>query len=496
MYKNKKGYILLLCFILVMSCSTKTVQKRDIAYVDGKESLEENPARGKASRGPWVIFQPEGLPAWHGQSGFHSSLWELSRFSGGRFQNGKRPNPERVGTADISLTDAMKADVRRFLDETRALGGTLIIRIAYTGTEEKGCEPSNFNLILEHIRDLSLIMADYNDIIIGLEAGIVGPWGEMHSSDYEKPEYIRPILQTYLDNLPESISVLVRAPRYICMMANQDILRTLSVLPFTDKNMRQLGMFNDGYLGTKEDYGTWGTEITRERACRMLNTFHTHPYGGEIAHVDRQWLDEHFEIFNPEGWNLIQEFYMTHLSYLRNINENGHTIADFLNNELVFDIPTYHFPEMPDLSEYQGESIGLFMLHHMGYRFVIRNLLAPNILCSGKEVTMELSFENTGFGMLTLPSQAELIFHNDGEKLIVPVKLPLDLKGGESRQLSLHFRVPEGLGNDTCHIYLRTWVPLKKDIRPIPSTRLIRFANKGMWDNTMQANSLGTFQVR
>lgn len=488
--------IFLLCAMLTMACTSKMIQKEDIAYVDGKKTLEENPARGEAIRGPWIIFQPEGLPSWHGQSGFHSSLWELSRFSGGREQDGKRPNPDRVGTADIPITDAMKADVRRFLDETRALGGTLIVRIAYTWTEEKGCEPNNFNIILEHIHDLSKIMADYDDVIVGIEAGIVGPWGEMHSSDYEKPEYIRPILHTYLENLPEQISILVRAPRYFCTMAEQDVSGILSMLPFKNKSLKRIGMFNDGYLGTKEDYGTWVADFSRECACQMLNTFHTHPYGGEIAHVERQWLEEHFEIFHPTEWNIVQEFYQTHLSYLRNINVKGHTIADFLNKELIFDTLTYRFPEMPDLSEYQGESIGMLMLHHMGYRFVVRKLLAPEKLNSGQDVQMELDLENTGFGMLTLPTLAELIFLNNEKQQKLPVILPLDLKGGERRLSTLQFHVPELFRKDSCHVYLRIWAPMREDIRPIPSTRFIRFANKDMWDDTIQANSLGIFHVK
>lgn len=56
--------------------------KPEISFEDGLETITENPARGLAGGG-WVTFKPEGLPKWHGQGGFHSSLWELSRFSGG-----------------------------------------------------------------------------------------------------------------------------------------------------------------------------------------------------------------------------------------------------------------------------------------------------------------------------------------------------------------------------------------------------------------------------
>ena len=85
--------------------------KPDISYVDGTNTFT-GPARGCAAGG-WTVFKPEGLPKWKGVKAYNSSLWELSRFSGGRVQ-GKSDVPTNfVGGADIPLTDAMKTDVRR-----------------------------------------------------------------------------------------------------------------------------------------------------------------------------------------------------------------------------------------------------------------------------------------------------------------------------------------------------------------------------------------------
>ena len=58
--------------------------KPDVSYADGVETFA-GPARGYAAGG-WTMFRPEGLPNWHVGPGLHSSLCELSRFSGGREQ--------------------------------------------------------------------------------------------------------------------------------------------------------------------------------------------------------------------------------------------------------------------------------------------------------------------------------------------------------------------------------------------------------------------------
>ena len=96
----------------------------DIKYVDGTDTFD-GPARGYAPGG-WKVFEPRGLPKWRGAKSYNSSLWELSRFSGGRVQGKHAVPTNRVGGADIPLTDAMKSDVRRYLEETRQNGGIFL----------------------------------------------------------------------------------------------------------------------------------------------------------------------------------------------------------------------------------------------------------------------------------------------------------------------------------------------------------------------------------
>lgn len=144
--------------------------KPAISYLDGVESFA-NPARGNAGGG-WQTFQIEGRPNLKGVGSYASSLWELSRFSGGREQNGRRPPDARVGGEDIPISESMKADVRRFLAETREKGGSLIVRLGYTWSEHSGCEPADFDILLGHVRDLSKIMADYDDVVVAVEAGM------------------------------------------------------------------------------------------------------------------------------------------------------------------------------------------------------------------------------------------------------------------------------------------------------------------------------------
>lgn len=475
--------------------------KPDIQYVDGAETFA-GPARGYAAGG-WTTFKPEGLPNWRGGPGFHSSLWELSRFSGGREQGGKRPPPERVGGADIPLTDAMKADVRRYLEETRQKGGTLIVRIGYTWSDRAGCEPSDFDIVLGHVKELSQIMADYDDVVVGVEAGVAGPWAEMHSSDYCRPEYMNRILKTYCDNLSPDISILTRTAYYIAAFAGTKSDGLLEMLPFQDKDLKRFGMYNDGYLGTWWDYGTWAGEWTREKGCRLLKTFDDHPYGGELAYVSMDWLEKNREksgdLFDTNKWNIVKDWYSQHLNYLRNIGDRRHPLCAFIAKK-TFSSDVYRFEGMPDLHEYDGVDLHKFMYDHMGYRFVVRDARLPKRIEPGKRAMIGLKVENTGFGRLLLPSRAEALFVSGGETFAAAVdgsKCDISsIAGSEKRSLPILFTVPNDMKEGEYDVYLRFAAPLKDEAVGSVPRRPIRFANADMWNDELKANAFGKVEVR
>ena len=475
--------------------------KPDIQYVDGAETFA-GPARGYAAGG-WTTFKPEGLPNWRGGPGVHSSLWGLSRFSGGREQGGKRPPPERVGGADIPLTDAMKSDVRRYLEETRQKGGTLIVRLGYTWSDRAGCEPSDFDIVLGHVKELSQIMADYDDVVVGVEAGVAGPWAEMHSSDYCRPEYMNRILKTYCDNLSPDISILTRTAYYIAAFAGTKSDGLLEMLPFQDKDLKRFGMYNDGYLGTWWDYGTWAGEWTREKGCRLLKALGDHPYGGELAYVSCEWLDNNRErcgnLFDTEKWNIVRDWYETHLSYLRNIGDRKHSLCAFIADK-TFDLAKFRFDGMPDLHEYDGLDLHKFMYDHMGYRFVVRDARFPKRIKPGKRAMIGLKVENTGFGRLLLPSRAEALFVSGGETFAAAVdgsKCDISsIAGSEKRSLPILFTVPNDMKEGEYDVYLRFAAPLKDEAVGAVPRRPIRFANADMWNDELKANAFGKVEVR
>jgi hypothetical protein len=406
-------------------------------YRDGCLTLAENPARG-AAPGGWHKLAKNGNAAGF-PHGFCSWLWEIGEFSGGNEYKGKAPPLDCIGGEDAPLTDDALAAVSNTLVNARSGGAVLIVRFGYTSGSETGAEPTDFNTILTHIRQLGSVLGAFPDVVLAVECGMIGPWGEMHSNNYREPEHIRAITDAWLGTLARETALLVRYPKWILEYADKDaddFMREVSAETYykIQPAQRRIGMFNDGYLGTEADYGTWRKGdrwLVREQGVAYLEARRNVPYGGELAHISEEEA-ESVGLFDTARYNIVREFYRTHLSYLRNIDTERHVLARRIGRlTLTHD---YDFDGMPDLSEWYGRDLRSFIRAHMGYRFVIRDVVDAK----GR---MEVTVENTGFGHLLLKSRAEV--SADGKAVQVPMDLRT-LRAGARRTFKIE--LPRGSG--------------------------------------------------
>ena len=442
----------------------------DARFRDGCSPLGENPARG-AAPGWWHVLEKHGN-APGDPKGFCSWLWNLKRFSAGNEYKGE-PVPDVVGGEDLPLTPDALASVSNTLVNARSNGAVMIVRFGYTSGSENGSEPRDFNMLIRHVGQVGPILAAFPDVVLAVECGMVGPWGEMHSSNYREPPHIRALTDAWLGTLSPKTPLLVRYPKWILDyegVGAQEFMREVADETYYRKRpaQRRIGIFNDGYLGTVQDYGTWRSGegwLTREQGVDYLEARRNVPYGGELAHISREEA-EAIPLFDASSYNLVREFYRTHLSYLRNIATSRHVIATYLG-ELTL-THAYDFAGMPDLSEWYGRSLRDFMLSHMGYRFVIRDIRA-------KRGEVEVDVENTGFGHLLLKSRGELIVDGRAQEIDMDLRT---LRPCARRTLTV--RLPS-VASRVVHLRLFADTPAKQPIL---------FANDALWDG-----SRGAFRI-
>ncbi|MBO4404272.1 MAG: DUF4832 domain-containing protein, partial [Treponema sp.] len=405
-----------------------------------------------------------------------------------------------------------------------------------------------------HIAQVCAYLAPYQDVIAAIECGFVGPWGEMHGTTYgdgfmSKEDFntyaqgtltgsynLDPVLKNvtineqtvlglekahsilvmrkYLEEMQKNnlnCPLLVRYPftlySYMKIFESENITNISEDIPsineaaFDESDLSwRLGMYNDGYLGSYSDYGTFkikkpgSTDLEKSRRTdevEFLEHFLRHTaYGGELLAHESTSKPAYWEMtdVSPQKYDACEEMSVVHLSYL-NIS---HSPAAFTALDTVQQM-------------YNGQTKFRYILSHMGYRYVIQNLSQNALTVCGSKLNISLKIKNEGF--------TEMPFHRvKGFKLyILPkgstpkgnetaVNVPGELKGDYSSAdvkeiehlISTNVSLSSYSTGDY-DVYLKV-CDISSDSR-IDGKYYVRFANEETWNAALNANKLGTVTI-
>ncbi len=383
---------------------------------------------------------------------------------------------------------------------------TCVIRFAYDkkyagvteGSGKTVFEPDDFSTILNHAGDICNVLKKHTRVITALECGMLGPWGEMHTTTFaessmSKADFIAKLkeispaltpnvsknettiekgnivllMEKFLSGLNGTeIPFLVRQPNFIynylkrCDNLTFDGAKVPSAYTPTTKT-RKLGIYNDGYLGSEGDKGTFRIDRTEEIA--FLETFTNHtPYGGE----------------------LIGKYSITgNATQLKNVHLSFLNIGwrDTVLKELDGISPAYC----------NGESIFKYILNYMGYRYVITESKFSKP--SASKLKIDFTLENKGFAELPYHRSKvlKLYFAKQNESPTYQNTICASASGtfkGGMTSFTTNVTLPASLENTNYDVYLK--------ICDSDEKYAIRLANTGCWNETIRANKLGTINPR
>ena len=490
---------------MLPACLFAAALRTTVLFVDGGETLA-NPGCGYAGGG-WTALVPgmstcgENLCS---SSANCTKLWSMHKFSKGYVYgdtyaaqtNNYAHISNYVGGVDMPLDESALLSVSNSFLACRRNGGTCIPRFAYTWSGWGGAEPDDFEMILTHIRQLGGVVSQFRDVVPAVECGIIGAYGEMHTSRYTAKEYANRIVAAWLDSLPNDMALLVRTPQVwmkFLQTTTSAFLRGGGMQSMDQVLRARMGFFNDGYLGTDWDYGTWGggggTESWSRDEGRLFLHDQAVPYGGEFATVTASYFRDNVDLLDPSRFNIVAEWYDTHLSYLRTIRSYNMTVVQNLTNTF-FSASRWAFDGMPDLSEYEGVDLRKFCEDHMGYRYVVRDVSLVSLVGGAR---LDVEIENTGFGQLLFDDRLEIVLSGEG-LFVVPLvgEAPslCTLRGGSSAVYSLDFNYPANLPSGEYDVLLRVRTPLADETPSSRPRRPVRFANEGGYDDGLGANFL------
>ncbi len=417
-----------------------------------------------------------------------------------------------------SNTTNMQAALKTTLQNLRNNNTTAVVRIAYDNhysgyTKDTWVKDSNGNdalkkrtvwepsidTVLQHQEAVGEIFAQFPDVIASVECGVFGPWGEMHSSQIMTDANLKSVISKWLEVLPESMTITVRQPEHYCKWSGISIGSIQENVTSPGTNEYRVGVFNDGYLGSYDDRGTFRNR-TKEVTWLENQAKHT-LYGGEIV----LWYEDpnHPTNVKNDAIYMEQESFKTHTSYL-NIGWNDEVIKNMKETTFKGSDPLY---------KNAGVSEFTYVQNHLGYRYVVRNVKLTKETTKYENFALEADIENVGFANLIMEKKAYLIIKGTDsttssyEKTYnlssVDTSLKESVENADPRKwdsasttvLKANVDIPDDFPSGSYQVYIK----LVSDTASHPEycALPIKFSNDDadIYDSNLMANYLGGFTI-
>ena len=402
--------------------------------------LHLKPSGGKPIGKPWAKL----LHLRAEISEFSSNAWLGIDTTGGK-------KDTTWGKSQDLTEDALNV-LQESLDSIRANRGFAVVRICYDPwyNGRSNVTPDH-EWVLKHVKQLAPVLSKNTDVIVALEMGMHGAYGEMHSDTNITYDRIAEATNLMLRSTPPELKILTRTGNYSAKVLGFDNWgvdfhidgeKFKEIAAAKGDTMYRVGMFNDGYLGTQYDYGTWGadcaTSICREEGVAWLEKYGVNtPYGGEALTTANG-----YQVINTPEF-LAYEGFRTHTSYL-NIQWNNNLIDSWKKSHFKGSDFEYDGTTDTSLTGFK------YINDHLGYRFVLREAWLSDTVGADGIFKAKVRIQNVGFGNLTWKAPVRLAVLTDLEGtglLECPMPTYYDLPDIDSR--NIHSRTISIAGGDT-----------------------------------------------
>ena len=343
------------------------------------------------------------------------------------------------------LTQEKLNELQQAFASVRQHGLKAIVRFAYgfSGRDYRS-DPKDMDRILGHIRQLGKVFQENRDVLYGVQAGFLGPWGEWHGSNWGDPPSLqarRSVLFGLLDAVPEPITVHVRRPMFIRdIFAGEPELTEATA--YGGSRLSRVGWHDDALLSLPTDMGTYadpGWDRERElRWCADHGRFT--PFGGETVPSSAR----------TSVAQVVRELELLHTTYLNSSYHRG-TLDGWRK------------------AAYRGGTCFEHIERRLGYRLVADRLRITKAANPGGTLRVELDLRNVGFASPHMPREVALVLsHGDRThrvalteadprrwapeagtvSLCAAVPIPVDARSGQWRLALLLTDPSPSLGRD------------------------------------------------
>lgn len=349
----------------------------------------------------------------------------------------------------IPITQAYLNNVQADFNTVRSAGAKIIVRFTYTSNNATVYQPTKAQ-ILAHIQQLVPVINANKDVIVCIQAGFIGQYGEWYytnSTEFGTGDYTaltptqwtnrKEIMDAMINSYPVEIPLQLR---YI--YAKQKM--------YGNTYVGRIGFYNDAFLAVDGDGGTFLADDNNPPSTADVNYWIANtvnnPVTGETNAVNSPRTDCSNTLIemNRYNWSLINKDY-----YPANI------------------------------TNWQTNGCYLEMQKKLGYRFELNSSDITNDV-------LRITLTNTGYANLFKERKAYLIFKNT----ITNVEFSFLLDSNVKNWTDVGYQIATGLQqyaipNGTYKLYMNIPDPLNNSV-----IYSIQMANIGTWIPTSGYNDL------
>lgn len=461
-----------------------------------RDALYLNPERGFYSTNTLRLYQDDSknkamnIGSWTGSLLFLRV--DISDFSGAYHldDDGERGD-------DALLTTSALNTLGDTLNNIRNNNRQVILRFVYDKNGDgivnnEGYRKNNQvivearqEMILKHIEQLSKVFNEYADVIYTIQEGIYGAYGELHSTSMCTNENINEALNRLLEETRSTgIFISLRTPSRYAYYKGINVSNITSYSSYKGEDAYRISIFNDGYLGSLSDLGTF---YNREKEINWLEGQTTHtPYGGEaVVNIDK----------NSQGYVYI----MDNMSSMANVlSEMPRTHTSYLNFEWRQDLhKEWAKTTYTRNDEYKNDSLYKYIEYHLGYRLVLKKSMISSKVEKGTNLVNNFTVENVGFGNILRKKVATIIITDMNGNVVYTLNSNIDAMSylsGKSVTSNINITIPDNFQNGNYKLYIQFKIGNRVNNSKTLPYGSIRFANN-TWNSNIEANYLGTFEV-
>lgn len=400
------------------------------------------------------------------------------------------------------LTDTDLATMQAYFDELRRQGKKAVLRFAYE-KDFMGRAPigPTAEQILQHLDQLKPILQTNNDLLLVVQAGLIGAWGEWHSSIHgleNSDEAKRAILEKLLSVVPSDKQVQVRVPEYKNLLKDRpELYKRLS--------------FHDDFIVIRPD--RWDGDM-HEGTAHFEQIVTESPYlvvdgelpwgfwsvGADPDSPSAGWI--------IDGMQVARRLFLQHftsLSVIHNYKEqhanrrfeesNPPRYSMVVWKETQITEDSLRKYKMPVSSNYfrlkaggdTTRSVFDYIRDHLGYRLELQSLQTASVWRSGQRNNMLLTLINRGFATVFGAYVVRPVLIDEGGKVIeLPVTQvnPMDWQPFDPadpactpllHQVDLSCSLPQGLSAGSYQLGL--WIADASERLMYDARYAIRCAN-------------------